>query len=191
MILLIDNYDSFVYNLYQYIAELGIELRVVRNDQISLEEIEALKPQGIILSPGPGRPEDAGICVDLIRQFSGKIPILGVCLGHQAMAVAFGGQVISANEIIHGKSSQIFHYRQQLYKNMPLPFQAGRYHSLMVAKENLPAELMIEAETSNGLIMGMRHREHASFGVQFHPESILTPEGKIYLQEFAQLAMAS
>lgn len=187
MILLIDNYDSFVFNLYQYVAQLYPEIKVVRNDKITLEEIAQLQPKGTILSPGPGRPEDAGICVDLIRKFSGTIPLLGVCLGHQAMAIAFGGQVISASHIVHGKSVPVFHYSQHLYRNLPLPFTAGRYHSLVVAKENLPAELVVEAETTDGFIMGMRHRDHKTFGVQFHPESILTPEGKILLKEFVEI----
>lgn len=187
MILLIDNYDSFVYNLYQNVAQYDADVRVVRNDQITLAEIAKLSPQGIILSPGPGRPEDAGICVELIKQFSGKVPLLGVCLGHQAMAVAFGGKVISANEIVHGKSVPVFHYRQNLYSKMPLPFAAARYHSLIVSRADLPEAFIVEAETTDGLIMGMRHRTHLTFGVQFHPESILTPDGSIMLKEFVNL----
>ncbi len=186
MILIIDNYDSFVYNLYQVIASLT-EVRVIRNDCITLAEIEALKPKGIILSPGPGRPENAGICVDLIRHFSGKMPLLGVCLGHQAMAIAFGGKVISAGEIVHGKPETIFHHRRNIYQKMPLPFVAGRYHSLIVARDDLPDIFTIDAETKDGLIMGMRHRTHATFGVQFHPESILTPEGNKLLAEFCEI----
>lgn len=191
MILIIDNYDSFVYNLYQLVAPLVDEVRVVRNDRITLSEIQALKPQGIILSPGPGRPEDAGICVDLIREFSGKIPLFGVCLGHQAMAIAFGGEVVSAGEIIHGKPEAIFHGGKNLYQDMPLPFMAGRYHSLMVAREHLPDEFAIDAQTANGLIMGMRHKEHLTFGVQFHPESVLTPEGNKLLAAFCKLTCRS
>jgi anthranilate synthase component II len=190
MIVIIDNYDSFVQNLYQQVAQFD-QVSVFRNDQITLKEIADLRPQGIILSPGPGRPEDAGICVPVIKEFSAKIPILGVCLGHQALGLAFGGKVISADKIIHGKPATIFHYRQCLYRNMPLPFVAGRYHSLIVARENLPSELVIEAETPDGLIMGMRHREHLAFGVQFHPESILTPQGNIFLKEFVDLCQHS
>lgn len=190
MILIIDNYDSFVYNLYQLVAPTIDRVDVVRNDQITLAEIAAMQPQGIIISPGPGRPENAGICVDLIQKFSGKIPILGVCLGHQALGFAFGGNVVSAGEIVHGKPETIFHYRQHLYRNMPLPFTAGRYHSLIVARENLPAEFIIEAETMDGLIMGMRHKEHPTFGVQFHPESVLTPDGDKLLNAFSELVQA-
>ncbi len=187
MILIIDNYDSFVYNLYQQIAPFVHEVRIVRNDAISLTEISALNPQGIILSPGPGRPEEAGICINLVKKFSGQMPILGVCLGHQALAVAFNAKVIAAKQIVHGKAAAIFHYRQQLYQPMPLPFVAGRYHSLTVSRENFPSELVIEAETEDGLIMGIRHQHHATFGVQFHPESILTPEGQQFLQAFAHI----
>jgi anthranilate synthase/aminodeoxychorismate synthase-like glutamine amidotransferase len=190
MILLIDNYDSFVYNLYQQIAQTEKKLRVFRNDKITLADIEQMQPKGIILSPGPGRPEEAGICVELIRAFSGRIPILGVCLGHQAIAVAFGGQVISAEQIIHGKPETIFHYRQHLYRNMPLPFTAGRYHSLMVDKTTLPVVLIIESETKQGLLMGMRHQSHPTFGVQYHPESILTPEGPLLLKAFIELCQS-
>ncbi|HVV67853.1 MAG TPA: aminodeoxychorismate/anthranilate synthase component II [Gammaproteobacteria bacterium] len=186
MILLIDNYDSFTQNLYQALASFE-KVSVFRNDKITLEEITLMQPTGIVLSPGPGRPEDAGICVALIQRFSGQIPILGVCLGHQALAIALGGQVIGAEEIVHGKAAAVFHYRQHLYQQMPLPFMAARYHSLVVSRENLPAELLVEAETADGLIMGMRHAYHPTFGVQFHPESVLTPEGNVLLQEFVKL----
>ncbi len=189
MLIIIDNYDSFVFNLYQEVARpidavTVDDVRVVRNDKITIAEISALEPQGIILSPGPGRPEDAGICVELIRACSGKIPILGVCLGHQAIAVAFGGKVTAADKIVHGKPETIFHHGKDLYRDMPLPFVAGRYHSLVVTRENLPANFLIEAETADGTIMGMRHQHHATFGVQFHPESILTPEGGKLLRTF-------
>lgn len=187
MILIIDNYDSFVYNLYQLIAPMVDAVKVVRNDRMMLSDIESWQPQGIILSPGPGRPEDAGICVDVIQKYSGKIPILGVCLGHQAIAVAYGGDVVSAGEIIHGKPETVFHTQQNIYHDMPQPFIAGRYHSLIVARENLPANLIVDAETQAGLIMGMRHITHATFGVQFHPESILTPEGNKLLSAFCAL----
>lgn len=187
MILIIDNYDSFVFNLYQQVAQIVDKVTIVRNDKITLEEIDALKPQNIIISPGPGRPEDAGICVELIRRFSGKIPIFGVCLGHQAIAVAFGGKVVAADTIVHGKPENIFHYQQQLYRNMPLPFVAGRYHSLVVARDELPTDLIVEAQSANGLIMGMRHKYHPTFGVQFHPESILTPQGTTLLTAFCRL----
>ncbi len=187
MILIIDNYDSFTYNLFQAVAEINPDVKVVRNDKISLEEIEAMHPKGIILSPGPGRPENAGICVDLIRRFGSKIPILGVCLGHQAIGIAYGGNVVGSSEILHGKDSLIFHARKRLFKNMPLPFFAGRYHSLLVEKGSLPKELAIEAETAEGLIMGIAHLEHPVYGVQFHPESILTPEGKTLIKQFLEI----
>jgi len=187
MILIIDNYDSFTYNLYQAVAEIRSDVKVVRNDQITLEEIETMNPQGIILSPGPGRPEKAGICIELIRRFGPKIPILGVCLGHQAMAIAYGGKVIGSPEILHGKESLIFHRRKNLFKKMPLPFSAGRYHSLLVEKESLPNDLIVEAETPEGLIMAMSHRLHPIYGVQFHPESILTPEGKVLIRQFIEM----
>jgi anthranilate synthase/aminodeoxychorismate synthase-like glutamine amidotransferase len=187
MILLIDNYDSFTYNLYQAIAPLVDEMQVIRNDKITLQEIEKLKPAGIILSPGPGRPEDAGICVDLIKKFAPTIPLFGVCLGHQAMAHAFGGKVIQCGEIVHGKKTSVFHNRQGIYADMPLPFAAGRYHSLIVDKASLPEMLMIEAENSEGIIMGMRHCEFPVYGVQFHPESILTPEGNLLIKRFLKI----
>lgn len=191
MIIIIDNYDSFTYNLYQSIAQINPDVKVVRNDKITLAEIKALQPKGIILSPGPGRPEDAGICIELICSLDPEIPILGVCLGHQAIAMAFGGRVISAGEIVHGKSDTIFHVRKDIYKNMPLPFQAGRYHSLMVDADSLPEELLITAENGDDLIMGMRHVSKPIYGVQFHPESILTPEGNQLLKNFVELCYAN
>ncbi|MCH7631273.1 MAG: aminodeoxychorismate/anthranilate synthase component II, partial [Proteobacteria bacterium] len=147
MILLIDNYDSFTYNIFQGIAKLGVAVKVIRNDKISLAEIEQMQPLGIVLSPGPGRPENAGICLDVVRTFSGKIPILGICLGHQAISLAFGGKVIPADQVVHGKKTIIFHTRTGLYLNMPLPFEGARYHSLIVDRESLPKELIIEAES--------------------------------------------
>ncbi len=183
MILLIDNYDSFTYNLYQAVSTLGIEVKVVRNDQITLQEIETLAPKGIIISPGPGRPEDAGISVELIREFGPKIPILGVCLGHQAIGLVYGTKVIQSPAILHGKESLVFHSRKNLFKGMPLPFKAGRYHSLAIEG----GDLEIEAETADGIAMGVKHRSHPVYGVQFHPESVLTPEGMTLLKNFVEL----
>ncbi len=184
MILIIDNYDSFTYNLYQFIAQLVTDVKVIRNNKITIEEIRQLSPTAIILSPGPGIPEDAGACIDIVKNFSGEIPILGVCLGHQAIAAAFGGTVVKSNQIMHGKTSVVFHNRGTLYKNMPLPFQAGRYHSLSVEKKSLPSQLNIEAETADQIIMGLRHVEHPTFGVQFHPESILSDGGMHIIENF-------
>ena len=186
MILIIDNYDSFTYNLYQYIAQLHDQVKVVRNNKITVDEIRQLKPAGIVLSPGPGRPENSGICIEVIKQLGNQIPILGVCLGHQAISIAFGGKVVQAPEIVHGKTAMIFHYRKGLYQKLPLPFQAGRYHSLIVDRDTLPDQLMIEAESSDGIIMGMRHIHYPIFGVQFHPESVLTPKGDQLLKEFVE-----
>lgn len=183
MLLIIDNYDSFTYNLYQAFAEQGADVKVVKHDQITLEEIEKLNPSGIVLSPGPGRPQ--GICLDVVRQFGAKTPILGVCLGHQAIGLVYGAEVNRSQEIFHGKDSLIFHSRKGLFKGMQLPFKAGRYHSLLV--EKLPAELVVDAETAEGLVMGMHHKQHPIYGVQFHPESILTPEGKILLKNFLEV----
>lgn len=182
MLLIIDNYDSFTYNLYQAFAELDSDVRVVKNDQITLEEIQKMNPKGIVLSPGPGRPEESGVCLDVLRTLGGKIPILGVCLGHQAIGIVFGAQVNRAPEILHGKECLIFHSRKNLFKGMSLPFKAGRYHSLVV--EKLPKELIVDAESPEGLVMGMHHQTLPIFGVQFHPESILTPDGKVILQNF-------
>ncbi len=184
MILVIDNYDSFTYNLVQYLGELGAELVVYRNDQISLEEIADIAPEKIVISPGPCTPNEAGISVVLVQNFAGKIPILGVCLGHQSIGQAFGGKVVGAPTIMHGKVSEIYHRGQSIFKGLPDPFIATRYHSLVVERESLPACLEITAETDDGVIMGLRHRDMAVDGVQFHPESILTGEGKNLLQNF-------
>ncbi len=188
MLLIIDNYDSFTYNLYQSIAPFYNNIQIVRNNKISLQQIKKLNPKGIILSPGPKRPEDAGICIDIIRDTQ-DIPLLGVCLGHQAIAAAFGGKVIHANEVVHGKRDLILHQKSGLFKNMPVSFQAGRYHSLMVERESLPEVLQIEAENSQNIIMGLKHKTLPIYGVQFHPESILTPEGSQLLEEFVKLCL--
>lgn len=184
MFLIIDNYDSFTYNLYQGVAQLTPDVKVIRNDKIDIALIKKLSPQGIIISPGPGRPESAGACIDIIRHYSGEIPLLGVCLGHQAIAAAFGANVIKANAIVHGKSSLVFHNRSVLYKNISLPFKAGRYHSLLVERKSLPDDLIIDAETPDELIMAIRHRSHPTFGMQFHPESILSEHGMKIIKNF-------
>ncbi|MBI2809531.1 MAG: aminodeoxychorismate/anthranilate synthase component II [Candidatus Melainabacteria bacterium] len=188
MILLIDNYDSFTHNLYQLTASFYPDVKVVRNDKITLDEIAALKPKAIILSPGPGRPDEAGICLDVIRAFASTIPLLGVCLGHQAIGMAFGGSVVSAPEILHGKRSQIFHRRQGLFKGAPLPCTAGRYHSLVIEKQSMPDCLTIEAEDIDGTVMAVRHKQFPCFGVQFHPESILTSQGDVLIRNFLKEA---
>lgn len=187
MILVIDNYDSFTYNLVQYLGELDQILEIRRNDEVTLDEIEKLDPERIVISPGPGEPKDAGISIELIRRFGKKIPILGVCLGHQAIGEAFGGEIIRAARMMHGKTSQIFHDNKTIYKNLPNPFEATRYHSLIIKKETLPSCLEISAYTSEDEIMGVRHREFPIEGVQFHPESILTTHGKELLRNFLQL----
>lgn len=188
MILIIDNYDSFTYNLFQAIAPLYAKVKIVRNDKITIEEIKQLNPKGIVLSPGPGRPENAGICVNLIRAIVmgtvDPIPLLGVCLGHQVITIALGGRVIQAHEIIHGKQDSIFHCQEGIYHSLSLPFKAGRYHSLVAERESLPSTLIVEAENENKLVMGIRHHTLPLYGVQFHPESILTPEGKTLLKSF-------
>ena len=188
MILLIDNYDSFTHNLYQFIAKFYPDVNVVRNDCITLDEIAAMTPNAIVLSPGPGRPEEAGICLDLIRAFAPTIPILGVCLGHQAICLAFGGKVVSAPQILHGKKSLIFHRRQGVFKGVALPCEAGRYHSLVVDKQTMPACLSIDAESADEVVMAIKHREFPCFGVQFHPESILTAHGEQLMRNFLKEA---
>jgi len=187
MILVIDNYDSFTYNLVQYLGELGAEIEVRRNDQTSVEEIERMAPERIVISPGPKTPTEAGICLDLIKEFSGRRPILGVCLGHQAIGQAFGGKVIRAPEIMHGKTSNIAHDGKTVFAGLPNPFPATRYHSLIVERQSLPACLEISATSPDGLIMGLRHKEMKVEGVQFHPESVLTEAGKQLLANFLRL----
>jgi para-aminobenzoate synthetase component II len=187
MILVIDNYDSFTYNLVQYLGELGASLQVVRNDQTTVAAIEKQAPERIVISPGPKTPSEAGICLDVITAFAGRIPILGVCLGHQAIGQAFGGKVVRAPELMHGKTSQIEHDGKTIFKGLPNPFPATRYHSLIVERESVPDCLEISAFTHGGLIMGLRHREMQVEGVQFHPESILTEAGKPLLANFLRL----
>jgi anthranilate synthase/aminodeoxychorismate synthase-like glutamine amidotransferase len=184
VLLLLDNYDSFTYNLAQYLGELGCDVEVHRNDKISVEEIARRKPEKIVISPGPCTPQEAGICVELVRRLAGKFPILGVCLGHQAIGVAFGGKIIRAPKLFHGKTSEIHHDRKGVFQKLPNPFTATRYHSLIVERKSLPRELQITAETDDGIIMGFRHRKFPVEGVQFHPESVLTPSGKELLQNF-------
>ena len=184
MILLIDNYDSFTYNLYQYLCELGAEVEVVRNDKITLKEIEQKQPEKIVVSPGPRRPEDAGISNDVIKHFGESIPILGVCLGHQCVGYSYGGSIVGAGEIMHGKTSLISHDGKGVFKGLPNPFEAIRYHSLAVYKDDLPEELEVTAWTDNGLIMGVRHVNFPVEGIQFHPESIMTGVGKDLLNNF-------
>jgi anthranilate synthase/aminodeoxychorismate synthase-like glutamine amidotransferase len=187
MILLVDNYDSFTYNLYQYLAELGAEVNVVRNDQATVSEIESLGPEKLVISPGPCTPKEAGISVDLIDRMAGKLPILGVCLGHQCIAEAFGATVGYAGEIMHGKSSKIEHDGKGVFRGLPNPFDAIRYHSLAVQPESVPEALEVSARSDSGVIMGVRHREYLLEGVQFHPESIATPIGKQILANFLEM----
>ncbi len=189
MILMIDNYDSFTYNLVQYLGELGADIQVYRNDKIALEEIDQLKPEKIVISPGPCTPDKAGISVDLVKKFAGKIPLLGVCLGHQSVGAAFGGEIIKAGRIMHGKTSQISHDGKNLFFGLPNPFQATRYHSLVLKRETLPDCFEITAESEDGEIMGIRHKELFLEGVQFHPESILTIKGKDLLKNFLKMKM--
>ncbi|GIN74625.1 glutamine amidotransferase [Bacillus sp. J14TS2] len=186
MILMIDNYDSFTYNLVQYLGELGESVVVKRNDKISLNEIEQLSPHYIVISPGPCTPNEAGISLEVIRYFSGKIPILGVCLGHQAIAQAFGGEIVKAKQLLHGKTSEVYHDQKTIYTEVPSPFQATRYHSLIVEKESLPDCLSITSWTASEEIMGIRHTKCAVEGIQFHPESITTEAGKKLLFNFLQ-----
>ena len=188
MLLVIDNYDSFTYNLVQYLGELGQTVEVRRNNQVTLDEIETrLRPERIVISPGPGTPDGAGISLGVIERFSGKVPLLGVCLGHQSMGQAFGGRVIRAPELMHGKASEVSHDGKTIFAGLSDNFQAGRYHSLIVERETLPSCLEVSASTKEGIIMGLRHRELKVEGVQFHPESILTAEGKELLRNFLKL----
>ena len=188
MILLLDNYDSFTYNLYQYLCELGAEVEVVRNDQATLEELEAMAPQRIVISPGPGAPGDAGVSVPLVKHFAGKLPILGVCLGHQSIGEAFGGTVAGAGEILHGKTCLIRHHGAGVLRGLPDPFEATRYHSLAIQRDGFPEdELEVTAQSDSGVIMAVRHRRLPIEGVQFHPESILTPVGHDILRNFLEM----
>ena len=187
MILLIDNYDSFTYNLYQYLCELGAEVEVVRNDQTTLEEIADMAPEKIVISPGPCTPDKAGISNDVLRRFGPTTPTLGVCLGHQCIGHAYGGTVGGAGEIMHGKTSLIHHDGKGVFKGLPDPFEAIRYHSLAIYDDDLPDELEVTARTDNGMIMGVRHRTHPVEGIQFHPESIMTPVGKDLLSNFLEM----
>ncbi len=184
MILLIDNYDSFTYNLVQYLGEMGEEVKAIRNDRIRVEEVTEMNPSHVVISPGPKTPKEAGICCDLILSFSGKFPILGVCLGHQCIGAAYGAEIVRAERLMHGKTSRIHHDGQTIFSQLPDPFEAARYHSLIVRREGFPSCLQISAWTAEGEIMGIRHREYPTEGVQFHPESILTQEGKDLLRNF-------
>lgn len=184
MILMIDNYDSFTYNLVQYLRMLGEEVIVKRNDEMGMGEIERLAPDKLVLSPGPCTPNEAGICVATVRSFAGRIPILGVCLGHQAIGSAFGAEIVRAKRLMHGKTSPIIHDGKTIYRNVPSPFEGGRYHSLIIEESSLPACLEVSARSDEGEIMGIRHREYPVEGIQFHPESVLTPEGMKILKNF-------
>ncbi len=187
MVLMIDNYDSFVYNLVQYLGELGEKVETFRNDKISLSQIESMKPKQIVISPGPGRPENAGISNRIIKRFAGKIPILGVCLGHQCIGYSFGAKIVTAKRLMHGKTSLIYHTRKGIYQGLKNPFEATRYHSLIIKAESIPDFLKITAWTKEKEIMGVEHRDFALYGVQFHPESILTKEGKKLLKNFLKI----
>ncbi|MEK6777812.1 MAG: aminodeoxychorismate/anthranilate synthase component II [bacterium] len=187
MLLMIDNYDSFTYNLVQYLGELGEDLVVYRNDKITIDEIEQIKPDRIVISPGPCTPKEAGISVETIRYFAGRLPILGVCLGHQSMGAAFGAEIIGAKRLMHGKTSEIRHDGKAIFANLPNPFVATRYHSLVIKRDTLSKDFEITAESEDGEIMGIRHREYAMEGVQFHPESILTTVGHDLLKNFLEL----
>ena len=185
MIILIDNYDSFSYNLYQLIGSINPDIKVIRNDEYTVEEIEKMQPSHIIISPGPGKPKDAGMCEEAIAYFKGKVPILGVCLGHQAICEAFGGTVSYAKELMHGKQKEIHQIGEnQLFQGLPETFQAARYHSLAALKEELPEELKVTAESEDGEVMAVEHTKYPIYGVQFHPESVMTPDGKIMIENF-------
>lgn len=187
MILMIDNYDSFTYNLVQYLGEMGQELKVFRNDAITVDQIKKLKPSRIVISPGPGSPKDAGVSNQVIKELGPRIPVLGVCLGHQCIGEVFGGKVVRAARVMHGKTSQIFHDGKGVFKDIDNPFVATRYHSLLVERKSFPKDLTITAETKEKEIMGLRHKKFPIFGVQFHPESILTPSGKEILRNFLNM----
>ena len=187
MLLMIDNYDSFTYNLVQYFGELGADLKIFRNDEITIEDINKMKPDQIVISPGPGRPEGAGISVDIIKEFAGKTPILGVCLGHQSLCYAYGGKIVRAKKLMHGKISEIKHDNEGIFKNISNPFEATRYHSLVVDKKTMPKCFKVIARSDDGEIMGIRHKKFNLWGVQFHPESILTTEGKKILNNFLKI----
>ena len=187
MIVMLDNYDSFTYNLVQYLCELGAEVAVFRNDEISIQKIEAMQPSHIVISPGPCTPNEAGICLDLINALAGRVPILGVCLGHQAIGQAFGGRVVRARRVMHGKTSRIRHDENGIFKEIPNDFVATRYHSLVVQRDSLPGCLVVSAESEDGEIMGLRHRSLAVEGVQFHPEALLTEHGHRMLQNFIDI----
>ena len=189
-ILVIDNFDSFVYNLVQYLGELGAEPVVIRNNEMSAHDAAALQPDGVLLSPGPGRPEDAGILCDAIREFAGRVPVFGVCLGHQAIGQVYGGNVVRAPELLHGKTSPIHHFNEGVFTGLPNPMPATRYHSLIIERETLPETLTVTAQTESGMIMGVRHRELDIEGVQFHPESILTTSGHDMIGNFVQRVAA-
>ena len=185
-ILVIDNYDSFTYNLVQVLGELGCDIQVRRNDAVTVAEVGEMNPDGIVISPGPGLPADAGISIAVVQEFSRHIPILGVCLGHQAIGEAFGGKVIQAPQLMHGKTSLVYHEGDAVLSDLPNPFEATRYHSLVLRREDLPECLVVNAWTEDGVIMGLRHQDHALFGVQFHPESVMTPEGMKLLGNFLE-----
>lgn len=187
MVFVLDNYDSFTYNLVQYMGELGAELEVRRNDELSVDEVEALTPKRILLSPGPCTPQEAGISIELVRRFAGRVPILGVCLGHQAIGAAFGGDVVRAAKLMHGKTSEVEHDGKTIFTGIASPMTCTRYHSLIVSEKNLPEELEVSARTADGTIMGLRHRKYKVEGVQFHPESVLTEDGKRLIKNFLEL----
>lgn len=187
MIVVIDNYDSFTYNLVQYLGSLGQDVQVFRNNKITIAELEALKPDRIVISPGPGWPQDAGVTIALIQHFAPKVPILGICLGHQAIGQAFRARVELAPQMMHGKSSPVFHTKQGLFKNIPNPIRGGRYHSLVVASDSLPAELRVTAQTADELVMSVQHVTFPTYGIQFHPESILTENGMQLLENFLHI----
>jgi anthranilate synthase component 2 len=187
MVFVLDNYDSFTYNLVQYMGELGAEMEVRRNDELTPEDVEALAPERIVISPGPCTPQEAGISIPMIRHFAGRVPILGVCLGHQAIGAAFGGSVVRAPMLMHGKTSEVIHDGRTLFQGIASPMTCTRYHSLIVAEKNLPRELEVTARTEDGTIMGLRHRNYKIEGVQFHPESVLTRDGKQLIRNFLEL----